>query len=161
VAIWLINTSSRGLPRQTGPTHGACLPALMEAQMQEKDAEPTPTGLDPEKGLEQPLVLLRTKDDTYRFVGLALLKSVLDNQQSLREDPRIIAKCWAAISPKFLDALLRASESGGRSQKEAQNMVGLAVAVIHAFLVLLPSESCENVSMVGRTPGLVAALLRR
>jgi hypothetical protein len=40
-------------------------------------------------------------------------------------------------------------------------MVGLAVAVIHAFLVLLPSESCENVSMVGRTPGLVAALLRR
>ncbi|KAI9880191.1 MAG: hypothetical protein M1830_004777 [Pleopsidium flavum] len=120
----------------------------MAVEMQGKGKEPTPTGLDAEKALEQPLELLRTKDNTYRFVGLALLKSILDNQQSLLEDPRIIAKCWAAISPKFLDALLQASENEGRNKQEAQSMVELAVAVIHAFLVLLPSESCGNVKMV-------------
>lgn len=133
----------------------------MAAQMQEQATDQIPTGFDPEKALEQPLTLLRSKDDTYKFVGLALLKSILDNQQSLREDPQIIAKCWSAISPKFLDALLKASESHGRSKQEAQNMIELAVAVIHAFIVLLPPEIRQEVRTVGRTPGLVNALLRR
>jgi len=92
---------------------------------------------------------------------LVLLRSILDNKQSLRDDPTIIAKCWAAISPRFLDALLRATETEGRSKLEARSMVELAVAIIHVFVALLPTESREGRKMVGRTLGLVAALLER
>lgn len=133
----------------------------MADQAQEKVAEQTAIEFDPEKALEQPLALLRSGDDTHRFVGLALLRSILDNKKSLRDDPTIITKCWAAIPPRFLDALLRATETEGRSKPEARSMVELAVAIIHVFVVLLPSESCESRKMVGRTPGLVAALLER
>jgi len=133
----------------------------MADQAQEKVAEQTAIEFDPEKALEQPLALLRSGDDTHRFVGLALLRSILDNKQSLRDDPTTITTCWAAISPRFLDALLRATETEGRSKPEARSMVELAVAIIHVFVVLLPSESRESRKMVGRTPGLVAALLER
>ena len=133
----------------------------MAGRLEEEGTKPTPTNPEPEKALEQPLALLRSGDDTHRFVGLALLKSILDNQQSLREDPRVITRCWAAISAKFLDALLRTSEGESRSKQEAQSMVELAVAIIHAFVVLLPPECRESPKMLGRIPGLVGALLRR
>lgn len=120
-----------------------------------------PVEFDPEKALEQPLALLRSGDDTHSFVGLALLRSILDNKPSLRDDPMIVTKCWAAISPRFLDGLLRATETEGRSRLEARSMVELAVAIIHVFVVLLPPESRESKKMIGRTPGLVAALLQR
>ncbi|MCJ1364914.1 hypothetical protein MMC16_004031 [Acarospora aff. strigata] len=132
----------------------------MAGRLEEEGTKPTPTNPEPEKALEQPLALLRSGDDTHRFVGLALLKSILDNQQSLREDPRVITRCWAAISAKFLDALLRTSEGESRSKQEAQSMVELAVAIIHAFVVLLPPECRESPKMLGRIPGLVGALLR-
>ena len=133
----------------------------MAGQTQENVTEPTHVKFDPEKALEQPLALLRSGDDTHKFVGLVLLRSILDNKQSLRDDPTIIAKCWAAISPRFLDALLRATETEGRSKLEARSMVELAVAIIHVFVALLPTESREGRKMVGRTLGLVAALLER
>lgn len=133
----------------------------MAGQMQENVTEPTHIEFDPEKALEQPLALLRSGDDTHKFVGLALLRSILDNKQSLRDDHTIITKCWAAISPRFLDALLRATETEARSKPEARSMVELAVAIVHVFVALLPTESCESRKMVGRTAGLVAALLER
>lgn len=133
----------------------------MAGQMPENVKDQTAIEFDPEKALEQPLTLLRSGDDTHKFVGLALLRSILDNKPSLRDDPTIITKCWAAVSPRFLDALLRATEIEGRSKLEARSMVELAVAVLHVFIVLLPPESRESRKMVGRTPGLVAALLER
>ena len=133
----------------------------MAEQTQEKVTEPTSNELDEEKALEQPLALLQSGDDTHRFVGLALLRSILDHKQSLREDPTIITNCWAAISPRFLDALLRATENESRSMLEARSMVELAVAIIHVFVVLLPPASRESKKMVGRTPALVSALLHR
>ena len=56
---------------------------------------------------EKLLELLKTKDDTSRFVGLALLKTVLDNGQ-LVQDTELIHEIWESISPKFIKRLLRA-----------------------------------------------------
>lgn len=119
-----------------------------------------PEALDPATALPHTLSLLRTKDDTSRFVGLALLKSLLDNQSTLRDDASAVTDCWTAISPSFLDRLLRATESKGKKSKdEAQRMVDLAVAVIHRFTVLLPEEAKGGKKLVERAKGLVAALL--
>ena len=135
----------------------------MEAQDPEQkqaQSQPPPQ-LDPSKDLEQVLALLKAKDDTSRFVGLALLKSILDNSVELQKDPKIIAECWAAIPTKFLDRLLRAGDSGKKSKEEAKSMVELAVAVIHAFVVLLPQTSHEDERLLGRTEGLMSALIKR
>jgi len=60
--------------------------------------------------------LLQSKDDTSRFVGLALLKSVLDNGQ-LGQNPTQLKILWEAISPKFLDRLLHTA-SGRIKERE-------------------------------------------
>lgn len=135
----------------------------MEAQdLEQKEAQSQPRPqLDASKGLEQALALLKAKDDTSRFVGLALLKSILDNNVEFQKDSKTIADCWAAIPTRFLDRLLRAGESGKKSREEAKSMVELAVAVIHAFVVLLPKTSQEDERLLGRTEGLMSALTKR
>ncbi|ROW12291.1 hypothetical protein VMCG_00634 [Cytospora schulzeri] len=85
--------------------------------------------------------LLKTKNDTSRFVGLALLKSVLDNSQQLREDEAAITTLWQSVSPKFLDRLLRSGSKQSSSSKDAKDMIDIAVAVLHTFSVLLPDEA--------------------
>ena len=135
----------------------------MEAQDQEQkqgQSQPRPQ-LDPSKGLQQALALLKAKDDTSRFVGLALLKSILDNNAELQNDPKIISECWAAIPTKFVDRLLRAGESDKKSKEESKSMAELAVAVIHTFVVLLPKTSQEDEKLLGRTEGLMSALIKR
>lgn len=135
----------------------------MEAQDPEQkqaQSQPRPQ-LEASKGLEQALALLKAKDDTSRFVGLALLKSILDNNVEFQKDSNTIAYCWAAIPTRFLDRLLRARESGKKSREEAKSMVELAVAVIHAFVVLLPKTSQEDERLLGRTEGLMSALTKR
>lgn len=103
--------------------------------------------------------LLKTKHDTSRFVGLALLKSVLDNSQQLREDESTITGLWQSVSPKFLDRLLR---SGARqSGKDAKDMIDIAVAVLHTFSTLLPENVRTDPSMVDRIPMLVSVILHR
>lgn len=103
--------------------------------------------------------LLKTKNDTSRFVGLALLKSVLDNSQQLREDESTITGLWQSVSPKFLDRLLR---SGARQpSKDAKDMIDIAVAVLHTFSTLLPENGRTDSSMVDRIPTLVSAVLHR
>lgn len=57
--------------------------------------------------------LLRSKDDTSRFVGLALLKSVLDNSPDLQKDDGVIQGLWDSISPKFLARLLKSGSQPG------------------------------------------------
>ncbi|KAI9675425.1 MAG: hypothetical protein M1817_001329 [Caeruleum heppii] len=121
-------------------------------------ASPTPAAQDPATALEQTLGLLQSRDDTSRFVGLALLKSILDNQRDYLSNITIISRCWDAIPVRFLDRLLRATEGEKRTIEDAKNMVDLAVAVIHTFVVLLPSDRRDGEKMTGRSAGLVAAL---
>jgi hypothetical protein len=104
--------------------------------------------------------LLKAKDDTSRFVGLALLKTVLDNGQ-LSKDPERLRILWESISPKFLDRLLRSSQNEKVSRSDAKDMVDLAVAVIHTFTILLPEDSQKEKRLTGRTAPLVKALIQR
>ncbi|KAG0647682.1 hypothetical protein D0Z07_6683 [Hyphodiscus hymeniophilus] len=104
--------------------------------------------------------LLQAKDDTSRFVGLALLKSVLDNGQ-FAQDPEQLHKLWEAVPPKFLDRLLRAWRNDKIKKTEAQNMVDLAVAVLHTFAILLPESSRQENRIIARTKALVKALIER
>jgi hypothetical protein len=104
--------------------------------------------------------LLKSKDDTSRFVGLALLKSILDNGQ-LVQNPEGLRKLWESISPKFIDRLLRARPSDKVKSPEAQNMVDLAVSVLHTFTNLLPKECQKDARVVERTSHLVKALVER
>ena len=105
--------------------------------------------------------LLKTKDDTSRFVGLALLKSVLDNSKALRDDQDLILRLWESIPPKFIDRLLRTGQQGqSSSRKNAKDMLDLAVSVLHTFTALVPVEKRDD-KFVGRIPRLVASLVQR
>jgi hypothetical protein len=125
-----------------------------EASMESKD------GLDPSSTLEKMKDLLKAKDDTSRFVGLALLKSVLDNGQ-LAQDSENLRLLWEAMSPKFLDRLLRAQQSEKVNKAESKDMVDLAVAVLHTFTILLPEVSRKQNRLIGRTSPLVKAVVQR
>lgn len=124
-------------------------------------ADKTAPSADNAAGLEQIKGLLKAKDDTSRFVGLALLKSVLDTQAQLREDEAIVSSLWESISPKFLARLLRASKNEKTTNEEAKNMVDIAVGVLHIFVILLPEETREDRRFVDRIGGLVNSLIER
>lgn len=102
--------------------------------------------------------LLKIKDDTARFVGLALLKTVLDNSKELREDEEAITALWLNISSNFLDRLLRTGMGDNASQKEAKEMLNVAVSVLHTFSILLPDEAKAGSKFYNRIPRLVACL---
>ena len=115
------------------------------------------------KELEKALGYLGAKDDTSRFVGLALLKPVLEQELSKyigaeEEDTHeVIERCWSAIPVKFLDRLLKAKPDGKRPKEEAKSMVALAVAVLHAFMTILEAPETDD-RFVGRVPLLMSAL---
>lgn len=115
---------------------------------------------DPAATFEKMQELLKAKDDTSRFVGLALLKTVLDNGQLLN-DPQRLRVLWDSLSPKFLDRLLRAHQNEKVSKADSKDMVDLAVAVLHTFSILLPEESRKEKRLTGRTAPLVKALIQR
>ncbi|KAG5948324.1 hypothetical protein E4U59_000052 [Claviceps monticola] len=101
--------------------------------------------------------LLQAKDDTQRFVGLALLKSVLDNTPELRADEATIKQLWASVSPRFLDRLIATgSQPSGNNVRE---MLGLAVSVIYTFAALVPEAMRAEEEFTDRIPGLVKAVL--
>lgn len=109
--------------------------------------------------ISQIQTFLKAKDDTQRFVGLALLKSVLDNSQDLRQDEQIIQTLWESISPKFLDRLIKTgSKTSGENAKE---MLDLVVSVMHTFAALLPETARAESKFTDRIPGLVGAALYR
>ncbi|RCI13684.1 hypothetical protein L249_7972 [Ophiocordyceps polyrhachis-furcata BCC 54312] len=101
--------------------------------------------------------LLQARDDTQRFVGLALLKSVLDNSQQLRQDEAVVQSLWASLSVKFVDRLLRTGSNP--SNQNAKDMLDLAVSVLHTFAALLPESSRADAKFTGRIPGLVGSVL--
>lgn len=110
---------------------------------------------------QQMLTLLRAKDDTSKFVGFALLKSVLDNQPQLREDEASIRALWEAMSPKFLDRLLRAAANDKITKEEAKDMIDLSVSVLHTFTILLPEDARADKRLTGRVGSLINALVER
>ncbi|GKT88224.1 LOW QUALITY PROTEIN: DUF1941 family protein [Colletotrichum tofieldiae] len=114
----------------------------------------------PTASLDQIQSMLKARDDTSRFVGLALLKSLLDNSEELRNDADTVSGLWESISPKFLDRLARTGSLAPSTQKDAKNMVDLAVSVIHTFALLLPDQSKRDKRLVGRMPLLVSSLLQ-
>jgi len=120
--------------------------------------EMEPTGLmDPAVTFEKMQDLLKAKDDTSRFVGLALLKTILDNGQ-LVHDPERVRMLWESLSPKFFDRLLRAQQNENIGKAEAKDMVDLAVSVLHTFTILLPEDARKDKRLTGRTVPLVKAL---
>ena len=115
----------------------------------------------PQLSLTQIQTLLKTKDDTSRFTGLALLKSVLDNSQAIRQDEDTVVQLWASISPRFLDRLIRTGAKGRGPGKDSREMLSLAVSVIHTFASLLPEGTKREEGLVGRVAPLVNAILQR
>ena len=117
----------------------------------------------PPKNLEKALEFLKAKDDTSRFVGLALLKPLLEQELSRQSGTEeegtraLIERCWRAIPVKFLDRLLRAKPEGKKTGDEAGSMVALAVAVLHAFLTIVEAPEKDD-RFVGRVPLLMSAL---
>ncbi|KAK0711504.1 Neurochondrin-domain-containing protein [Lasiosphaeris hirsuta] len=116
--------------------------------------------VDEQKGSIQKIqTLLAAKDDTSRFVGLALLKSVLDNDEDLRGNEEIVVTLWKSIPPKFVDRLIQTGARQKASRKDASDMLDLAVSVLHTFAVLLPEVAKANSRILDRIPQLVAGLL--
>lgn len=113
------------------------------------------------KSLDSILALFGAGDDTSNFVAISLLRSILDERRELREDRETILKCWNSIPPEFLSRLLKAKWSDKRSKEEAQNMTGLAVAVIHVFVNLLPQEILQDQKFGDRADELIAAVPSR
>ncbi|KAH6969764.1 Neurochondrin-domain-containing protein [Fusarium avenaceum] len=101
--------------------------------------------------------LLKAKDDTQRFVGLALLKSLLDSSEQLRKDEQTVQSLWSSLSPKFLDRLLRTGSKP--SSKNSKEMLDLAVSVMHIFSILLPDKARSDTKLINRIPLLVSSVL--
>ncbi|KAK0121433.1 hypothetical protein ONS95_009727 [Cadophora gregata] len=131
---------------------------MAEPSSELRSADENNTALkDPVATFHKMQELLKAKNDTSRFVGLALLKTVLDNGQ-LINDPQKLRVLWEALSLKFLDRLLRAQQNEKVSKADAKDMVDLAVAVLHTFSILLPEESRREKRLTARTAPLIKAL---
>lgn len=133
----------------------------MDASAQQRDEGPAHSPGPEARQVGQVQQLLKAKDDTSRFVGLALLKSTLDDSAELRSNREVVASLWESISPKFLDRLLKTGSRPGAKDKETKEMLDLAVNVLYTFTLLLPEESLSDARLIGRIPRLVEAVLRR
>lgn len=137
---------------------------LIDGNMAQKPGTNQPPAINAHaKDLERALEFLKAKDDTSRFVGLALLKPVLEQELSKQSGTEgeginaVIEQCWRAIPVKFLDRLLKAKPEGKRTKQEADGMIGLAVAVLHAFMTILEAPEKDD-RFVGRVSLLMSAL---
>ncbi|KAF8423638.1 Neurochondrin-domain-containing protein [Tirmania nivea] len=129
-------------------------------ESQPPSTSPPPTEEGP---ITQCLTHLQTPSDTSRFVGLAMLSSILKHA-NIANDRTILRKVWEVMPYRFLDRLLKSRTyhpSSRQSSKtpadQAKDMVELAVNVIHAFALLLPAAA-DNLALVDRAPRLIAAL---
>ena len=115
------------------------------------------------KELDAALALLKKPDDTSRFVGLALLKPVLEqdlcktSSADLEENDALILRSWEAIPADFMDGLLKAKANDKTSKEEASELTGLAVAILHTFMRLLPSYHADA-RFLKRIPLLITNL---
>ncbi|RKF73691.1 putative duf1941 family protein [Golovinomyces cichoracearum] len=103
--------------------------------------------------------LFSAKEDTSRFVGFGLLKTVLDNGQVIRDADKL-QMLWESVPSKFLDRLLRAQMNEKISNQEAQYMVDLATSVLNVFVNLLPETYLRKKRLTSRIHSLIKALFR-
>jgi Neurochondrin len=135
----------------------------MTSKMEEtlQSASSSSTALtDPIETFDKLQQLLKTKNDTSRFVGLALLKAVLDNGQ-LAQDTDRIHLIWESLSPKFFDRLLHARENDRTTKSEVKDMIDLSVSILHTLANLLPASDLRQKRMTSRLGPLVNSLLQR
>jgi hypothetical protein len=128
--------------------------------MDSTNTNATETSSNPQAAVDQTLTLLKAKDDTSRFVGLSLLRSLLDSNEQLRTNGENLLKCWDAIPNKFLLRLSKTQETKSKSRDEANDMVDLAVAVVHIFANLLPTQEVGEKKMVEFCEPLLNAIPR-
>ena len=154
----------RKMPIETPTMHSGDITGVKQARpVLEEEVPPGDPGKRPVKEFAAALGLLKKHDDTSRFVGLALLKPVLEQEliqldsTNERESVETIQRAWDAIPAKFLDRLLKARSKEGRSRGEAEDMVGVAVAVLQAFTGLLESPHTDE-KFIGRVPVLMSIL---
>jgi hypothetical protein len=113
---------------------------------------------DPKAALAQTLALLQARDDTSKFVGLSLLRSLLDANEDLRMNPDVLSKCWNSIPNKFLIRLMNFQLKKNASIEETKSMVHLAVSVVHLFAnILQPGEVAKTKMTEFCSPLLQAA----
>lgn len=145
----------------TGPIENFGLIYTTSMSQPNTSAEGAPKQPAGQDGIDIPKIqsLLKSKDDTQRFVGLALLKSVLDNSPQVREDEEAIQGLWSSLSSKFLDRLLKTGSK--RSNENAKEMLDLVVSILHTFAVLLPAQALGKSKFVDRIPRLVSVVLYR
>ncbi|KAL6903045.1 Neurochondrin domain-containing protein [Trichoderma evansii] len=128
---------------------------------QDDKAEPAPaaaaTSQQDEANIAKIQSLVQAQDDTQRFVGLALLKSVLDNSPELQRNHDVVQRLWDSLPAKFLDRLLRTGSNP--SKKDSKEMLDLAVSVLHTFAALLPEGATSQPKFTDRIPRLVSAVL--
>lgn len=124
-------------------------------------SEKAPSSEEQAGSIQKIQTLLRAKDDTSRFVGLALLKSVLDNTPELRSNEDAISTFWESIPSKFIDRLIRtgSKQLSSGAGRDSNDMLDLAVSVLHTFTALLPDNAKHNARLLDRIPQLVACLL--
>jgi hypothetical protein len=127
---------------------------------QDTGVEQPATSSPPQIPIDKIESLLKAKDDTSRFVGLALVKSVLENGE-VTSNAEVLNSIWQSISSKFLDRLLRSQTSDKDDQDEAKDMVDLAVAVLHAFTTLLPDQGLRESRLTKRIVPLMNSLSKR
>jgi hypothetical protein len=119
------------------------------------DTTATKPAPDPKAALEQTLGLLKARDDTSKFVGLSLLQSLLDANEDLRLNSRVISECWASIPNKFLTRLLTSRPAKIVKNEETKSLVQLSVSVVHLFANLLPPGEVAKEKMTEFSSPLV------
>ncbi|KAL7798637.1 Neurochondrin domain-containing protein [Trichoderma afarasin] len=130
----------------------------MDSQNSKAEASSTtPNANQDEVSISKIRTLLQAQDDTQRFVGLALLKSVLDNSPGLQQNDEVLQRLWDSIPAKFLDRLLRTGSNP--SKRDSKEMLDLAVSVLHTFVALLPAEETSQPKFTDRIPKLISAVL--
>jgi Neurochondrin len=121
-------------------------------------AEASTVDATEESSITQTIDLLRSNDDTSRFVGFTTLNYLLE-RDAIQRDSEKVLRLWTAIPGKFLNRMLNAGDNSKYPKETSQSMVEIAVFVIHRFLLLSPalqdSEKCTE-----RCPALVGALLK-
>lgn len=109
--------------------------------------------------LGQILSLLKEKNNTSRFVALALIRSWIDTNHDSQKNIPTLLQIWRAIPKSFLLRLLKAQPPKSK-EDDSRSMNSLAVAVIHTFANLLPAEQLENENFAVFCDSLIDALSR-
>jgi Neurochondrin len=135
----------------------------MAGKENEGEEEDTPLDAQDRANIEKIKSLLKPKnDDTQKFAGLALLKSVLNNSPRLRADPKLVHDhLWTSMDGKFVTRLIKTGSKPQLSakDKDKESMLQLGVSVLHIFAVLLPESALAEAKFTDRISVLVPALL--